>query len=201
MTQLNDILWRNQGQVLTPELIAGILQGAAYVPPRYIDFAPFEPAEYNGFTFQPERFEEVVAELAPLHQLQWKEVDERLNVFDFRPNYDGYAKRDRDGGLIQFTVRKDGVLVGYCLMLLTTSMHTQTLSAVEDSFYLHPDHRGGFTMIRFTRYMIECLKALGVQEVRVTSKLSNKSYVLMQRAGFKPCAMQLVLMMKEAPCA
>jgi L-amino acid N-acyltransferase YncA len=195
MSNLNEIMWRNQGQVLTPELIHGILSGAAYKPFRGIDVAQFKPVEYKGFTFQAERFEDVVSEIAPLHRMQWQEVDERLQFIPFNPDYERYIQQDRDGGLIQFTVRRNGLLVGYCLVRLFMSMHTQTLSATEDSLYMHPDHRGGFTMIRFIKWMVECLASLGAKEVRVTSKVSNKSHVLMQRAGFSPCAMQLVRML------
>lgn len=195
MNNLPDILWRNQGQTLTPELIHGILAGAAFRPFRGIDVAQFGQKECNGFMFQAERFADVVSELAPLHRMQWREVDERLQFLPFNPNYEKYIEQDRDGGLIQFTIRKDGALVGYCLVRLFNSMHTQTLSAMEDSLFMHPDHRGGFTMIHFVKWMVACLQWLGAKEVRVTSKVSNKSHVLMQRAGFTPCAMQLVKML------
>lgn len=195
MNNLPDILWRNQGQALTPELIHGVLAGAAFRPFRGIDVAQFGQKECNGFVFQAERFSDVVGELAPLHRMQWREVDERLQFLPFNPNYDKYIEQDRDGGLIQFTIRKGGALVGYCLVRLFNSMHTQTLSAMEDSLFMHPDHRGGFTMIHFIRWMVGGLQSLGVKEVRVTSKVSNKSHVLMQRAGFTPCAMQLVKML------
>ena len=205
MKHLASILWRNQGQVLTPELILGLLQGVAMaqeapVPPaeNYIDLSGFGQEEYKGFVFGAERFVDAVRELTPLHVDQWAEVDERLAVLPFRPNYDAYADLDRAGRIVQFTIRKDGELVGYCMVNVFESLHTRTMSAVEDSFYMAPAHRGGFTMIRFVKYMVRCLESIGIHEIRVTSKVSNKSYLLMERAGFKQCAIQLVMMTEKA---
>lgn len=194
MNLLSQILWRNQGQVLTPELISGILHGADYTPDNSIDVGQFAPCEYNGYTFAVERYQDIVDEIKPLHKLHWEEVDERLAVLPLNPDYPRYVKINREGRSLKFTVRKNGELVGYCLVMLSKSLHTQTNYAYEDALFMRKDHRGGFTIIQFVKYMVRCLAGIGVREIRVTSKTSNKAHLLMQRAGFTPCAIQLVLM-------
>ena len=49
MNLLPEILWRNQGQILTPELISGILHGADFTPDNSIDVAQFALCEYKGY--------------------------------------------------------------------------------------------------------------------------------------------------------
>ena len=157
-----------------------------------IDISKVETRDYKGFTFALERFADVVEELAPMHRMQWAEVDERMKVFEFRPNYPAYAQMEQEGRILQFVIRKSGALVGYCMVMLFESLHTQLLSAQEDSLFLHPDYRGGFMMVAFVKYIIHVLTGYGVRDMRVTSKTSNKAYVLMERAGFVQCAKQLV---------
>jgi len=189
---LHDILWRNSGQVLTPELIVGILQGASFQPERHVDFSEIAPVDYKGYVFHVERYASALPELIPLHRDHWQETEKYRHSIPLNPDYDGFIAQDRAGALVLFTIRKDGALVGQSTMKLHASMHSQTLVANEDSLFLRKDHRGGFMMVRFIRYMDAILTALGVREVRVSSKLVNGADKLMMRAGFKPFATQLV---------
>jgi hypothetical protein len=191
---LHEVLWRNQGQLLTPELIVGIIQGASYVPPRFIDFTDTKPREYKGYTFHVERYADAADELKPLHAAHWQETEKHRNSIPLNYDYEGMKRLDYAGGLVLFTIRRDGELVGQSTMKLHISMHSGTpvVMADEDSLFLRQDHRGGFMMVFFIRYMDDVLTALNVREVRVSSKLVNKADKLMIRAGFKPFATQLV---------
>ena len=192
MQTLHEALWRNQGQTLTPELIVGIIQGAAFQPDRHISFSGIEPVEYKGYVFHVERYAHALPELIPLHREHWQETEKYRHAIPLMPDYDGFIAQDRAGGLVLFTIRKDGELVGQSTMRLHSSMHSQTLVANEDSLFLRKDHRGGFMMVRFIKYMDAILTALDVREVRVSSKLVNGADKLMIRAGFTPFATQLV---------
>jgi L-amino acid N-acyltransferase YncA len=194
---LVEALLRNVGNTLTPELVAGLLRAAEHKPDNRIDTRQFEPMEYRGYVFAAEDFEAALPELKPLHAMQWEEIDERNGKIPMNPDYAGYIALNRAGRSLQFTVRKDGELVGQALVRFGLSMHTRTMVGNEDTFYMRPDHRGGFTMLRFVRYMAACAAAMGVREMRTSSKLANKSYLLMQRAGFTPCALQLVLLLED----
>jgi len=189
---LDDILWRNKGQVLTPELILGIIQGASYVAPQRIPIDNILPSEHEGYVFAVERFEDILEELAPMHALHYSETETFWAGIEFNPDYRDYIECERAGGSLQFTIRKDGVLVGQCLMKVFKSRHTQTLAASEDALFIHPDHRRGLAFFRyFIRWIEDALACLGVRQVTLTSKTANSADKLMMRCGYKPTATQL----------
>jgi len=190
-----EALWRNQGQVLTPELITGLIGALTYVPERYIDFSVIEPESYGAYTFHVERYADALPELSELHKLHWLETEKHRHGIPLKPDYNGFVSADRSGGLVLFTIRKAGELVGQSTMKVYRSMHTQTLAADEDSLFLRADHRGGRTIFKFIAYMDKVLTGLHVKEVRVSSKLLNSADKLMMRCGFKPFATQLVKML------
>lgn len=189
---LHEVLWRNQGQVLTPELIIGILQGAQFEPPRYIDLQQFEPEVSGSYTFHIERIADIVSEIHPLHEQHWQETEKHRHGLGLNYNYDVYALNDRRGKFLQFTIRKGGELVGYSGMNLYPSTHTQTLVADEDSLFLRKDCRGGRTIFRFIAYIDKCLTQIGVKEVRLSAKILNATDKLLVKCGFTPVATQLV---------
>lgn len=192
MSQLADILWRNAGQVLTPELVAGILQGAAFVPPAYIDVAQFETVSCGSYTFAVERFAPAIEELRPLHVAHYSETEKHRHGLPLQFDYTGTAEQDYLGRYLLFTVRRNGELVGHCGQRISRSAHTQTLFADEDALFLRADCRGGRTSIRFIEYMESCLTKIGVRELRVSAKLVNSADKLLIKCGFVPVATQLV---------
>jgi hypothetical protein len=81
-------------------------------------------------------------------------------------------------------------------------MHTGHLMASEDTWFLLPDYRKGFTAARFYKFIEQTLEGMGVVEMMVTSKyadISDSSLQgqkrkgvgrLMEYLGFKPIATQ-----------
>lgn len=189
---LAQALWRNQGQVLTPEVIVGLLAAESFVPDAYIDLNGVESDGRAGYVFHVERYAAALPELAPLHKAHWLETEKHRHAVPLNPDYDDFVGMDRAGRLLLFTIRKDGELVGQSTMRLHRSTHSQTLVSNEDSLFLRQDHRGGLMILAFIRYMDKVLTSLGVREVRVSSKLVNNADKLMIRAGFTPFATQLV---------
>lgn len=187
-----DILWRNQGQVLTPELIVGIVHAANFVPDMGVDFSNIEPVVHGDFTFHVQRYIDALPELKELHHLHWLETEKHRHNLPFNMNYEDYLRADRAGGIVLFTIRKEGRLVGQSTMRLHFSTHTQTLVSDEDTLFLHSDYRGGSTIFKFIAYMDDVLTGMGVKEVRVSSKIINSADKLMMRCGFVPFATQLV---------
>ncbi len=189
---IREILWRNQGQVLTPELIVGILAGVEFRPDNSIPLNPIPPVSFGEYTFQTERYEQAIPELAKLHKLHWLETEKHRHGIMQDMDYPLYCQTDRDGRLVLFTIRKNGELVGQSTMKIHVSMHTKTLVSDEDSLFLREDCRGGRTIFKFIDFMDQTLTALGVKEVRVSSKMVNSADKLMMRCGFKPFATQLI---------
>lgn len=184
---IEDILWRNQGQVLTPELIIGITAAANTQPP--VDhalinrFAPEDRFHEHGkYVFGVERLVECFDEIRQQHLDQWNEV-ERVRD-NFNPDYETGISSELAGRRIQFTVRSEGKLVGNCACYVSKSIHTQNWKATEDTMYIAPDHRRGMLATRFFKFCEEKLRQLGVKEITVTTKVSNDVHRLWERQGY-----------------
>ena len=111
-----------------------------------------------------------------------------------RPDYVAAMAQEQAGRMVQFTVRHapTGELVGNLRMYLAQSTHTQTPYAQEDTLYLKPEHRGGFTVMALLRFAEAALQSIGVQEIRIHSKLVNNADVLMRRMKYQPVALEFV---------
>jgi len=192
MNYLAGILWRNQGQVLTPELILGLLQGATMPPPAFIPVEQFESEQCGSYVFAVERFEPAISELHPLHEAHWEETEKHRHGIPLDYDYAAMVKRDQAGQYLLFTIRKDGELVGHCGQIIGVSSHTKTLFADEDALFLRADCRGGRTSLKFIRYMESCLVQIGVKEIRVSAKMVNSADKLLMKCGFAPVATLLV---------
>ncbi|WP_157900201.1 hypothetical protein [Rhodoferax koreensis] len=176
------LLAQHAGQALTREVAVDLIN--AIFPDRSIDPARFAPVEYRGLVFQVERFRDIETEIHALHAMHWAETERYRDAMAMVPDYEGFKEKERDGGLIQFTARADGALVGNIRMYLFRSMHTQQLAAKEDTFFLLAAHRSGFTAIRFWQHMENVLRALGVKEITTDSKVTNKVGRLNEYLGY-----------------
>lgn len=105
------------------------------------------------------------------------------------PNYRAFKVAEAAGRLVQFTARDvHGVLAGNIRMYLFTNQHTNTLAAKEDTFFILPEHRKGFTAVRFWQYMERCLEHIGVIEITTDSKVINNVGQLSKYMGYKHIA-------------
>ena len=184
------------GQVLTPELACAIEVAAAGVT-NQIYPADFGQTEHAGYTIQAERMAEIIPELHELHEAHWLETEKYRHGLQLNPDYARYCAIEAAGGLVQFTVRKDGELVGNMRMFLANSLHTQTPVATEDTIFIAPAHRGGFLVMALLRFAESALLSIGVHEIRSNSKLVNRADVLLRRMGYEPFAIQMVKFYKE----
>ena len=186
---LRQALTAHLGQVLTPEVAAWIEAAALYTHDNSHHPAKFGSAEHAGYSIQAERFANIVHEIHPLHELHWCETEKHRHGLKLNPDYAAFMARERAGDLIQFTVRSGGELVGNLRMYLGTSLHTQTRYASEDTLFIHPSHRGGFLVMALIRFAEQSLRAVGIREIRVSSKLVNHADVLMKRMRYTPAEM------------
>lgn len=193
---------RHLGKQMTPEMAASIEAEAFHEPDRTIDPARFAPAHYNGYTLQVEHFHEVLPQLIPLHEAHYLETERHRQAIPLNPRYDNMQQRFRCGRGLQFTIRKDGVLVGHLREWLFESDHTGTPVAEEDTLYIAPEHRGGFLPLKLIAYAERCvLQLFPAFEARTNSKLVNRADVLMKRAKYTPFAIQHVKFLRRAEAA
>jgi hypothetical protein len=202
MTRLDHSLLRqalaaNLGKTLTPEVAAAIEIGSFDREDRSHSPAKFGQREYKGYTFQCERMGDILDDLHLLHKSHFEETEIHRLGFGLDPNYEYMQDMERQGKMIQFTARHEGKLVGNIRMYVQQSLHTGTLYASEDTFYMLPEHRKGFTALRFWQFMEESVRAIGVREIRTDSKVINKVHKLNEYCGYKHVANKYVKVFTE----
>lgn len=196
---LRQALGAHLGQVLTPEIAVAI--ELAVGAPVDRSYAPerFGSAISGDYSIQVERFSSVLDEMHALHVMHWSETEKHRAGLSMRPDYLAAMAQERAGRMIQFTVRHapTGELVGNLRMYLAQSTHTQTPYAQEDTLYLKPAHRGGFTVMALIRFAESALRSIGIPEIRIHSKLVNNADVLMRRMKYQPVALEFVKFLKD----
>lgn len=200
-SQLHFALGQYLGKQLTPEAAAHIVAMATVVVDAAVPIERFDPVHSSGFVIQAERLRDILAELHPLHEQHWRETEKHRAGLPLDPDYAGMLQREREGRLLQVTLRKDGVLVGNLRMYLGTSIHSGTTFAEEDTLYIAPDYRGGYTAMRMMKFAECCLLALGVREIRADSKLVNNADKLMRAMRYKPVSIKFVKVFTDAAAA
>jgi hypothetical protein len=188
----------NLGKVLTPEVASAIEVGAFDMDDYSHDPAKFGVKEYKGFTFQAERLRNILDDMHLLHKEHFKETEVHRLGFGLKPNYDYMLEMERRGKMLQFTTRTDdGDLVGNIRMYLGESMHTGTLYATEDTYFVLPEYRKGFMALRFWQFMEGAVQSLGVREIRTDSKVINKVNRLNDYCGYTHVANKYVKVFTE----
>lgn len=194
---LREALAGKLGCVLTPEIAAEIEHRAFDRADRAIAPALFTPRPYRNLTFRVESFRDILLELEVLHAAHFAETEGHLDV-PMQPDYAYRAERERMGELLQFTARDDaGKLVGNLRLYLKHSLNTGTPFAEEDTFYLSPEVRKGFTAKLFLRYAEDSLYWLfDIREFRATTKTANTAGKLLDYSGYQHVANQYVKTIK-----
>lgn len=190
--QFRKALASRMGQVLTPETCAALEAEAFAQPDLSHDPAKFGAKACGSLTFQVERFSDILAELHGLHEAHWLETEKHRHGLKLDADYDAAIADEKRGQLLQFTARHDGRLVGNLRWYIRHSRHTNTPYAIEDTLYLLPEYRRGRNAIRFMEFAEQCLRAIGVRELRANAKLVNGTARLLEATGYKPVATELV---------
>jgi len=189
--RLCEALALHAGELLTPRVAADLVN--KMFPDRSHDPAQFGLKVYGDYTFQAERFAAALPELHPLHERHYLETEKHRAGLALNPDYDGVLERERGGGVIQFTARTSaGELVGNMRVVIGVSVHTQTLFCEEDTFYVVPEHRGGFMAVRLWQFVENAVRSIGVREVRFNSKLANRADQMARYLKYQPVAQLFV---------
>jgi hypothetical protein len=104
-------------------------------------------------TFQQESIREIWREMDELLSLHYEEVALYKSLIKLEPMWNQYFALEDLGRFIIYTVRDDGVLVGYGAFFVTPHMHYgSTVVAMNDVLFIHPEYRkstGGYRLIKF----------------------------------------------------
>lgn len=196
--KFREALGASLGQQLTPELAARIEQYVFTPEDNSINPEVFGVQQYKDYTIRAERFRDILPEIHQLHVEHWQETEKHRHGLKMNPNYEAMLARERAGEMVQFTLRdSDGQLVGNCRVYINVSLHTQTRYASEDTLFIKPQHRGGFAVMALMKFAENSMRAIGIREMRTSSKVINKADVLMRRMRYSPVAIEFVKFFEE----
>lgn len=129
-------------------------------------------------------------EMIELASQHWKETENYRHNQTFCPSFERYNQYDESGWLLHFTARHEGRMVGYAIMYVVPSMHTQQLIATEDTWFLLPEHRKGRNAIEFYKFVESVCRTRGVVEIGMTAKLTNGAGRILEYLGYKIVSQQ-----------
>jgi hypothetical protein len=132
-------------------------------------------------SYQQETLQDKWPEVYPLNL----ENNDETNLFHEPLELDfEHMKQMEDAGALKlFTIRKDGVLVGYCLFYLYFHNHHKSmLTANQDVIFIKNGSRGHAS--RFVQYCDGELKKLGVKAVLQHSPAMKDWSPVLKRIGY-----------------
>lgn len=93
-------------------------------------------------TVQRETYDSVIGEIKPLLERHWQEVARNKELIPLDPRYEAYRHADISGSLRIYTVRAEGILIGYAVYFIHTHFHyQQNLWALSDIYWVDPYFR------------------------------------------------------------
>jgi len=133
-----------------------------------------------------ENLANVRREIEPLLEQHYQEIALNKDIIKLNPNWRAYAELDRINALRIYTARKNGILHGYFVVVVSQSLHySDHLFANNDVIFLNKEARKGLTGMKLLKFGMDCLKAEGVTKLHVNTKLHQPFDPIMKRLGFE----------------
>lgn len=124
-------------------------------------------------------------DIKPLLEKHWEEVALHQGKIKLNPDWKEYARLDAEGSLIAFTARKDGALVGYCVLIKSRSIHYKDhIFACNDVVFVIPEYRNTSTGYKLIKAAQEYCIDAGVSLMTVNTKVHIPFDKLMLDMGF-----------------
>lgn len=136
-------------------------------------------------TYQRETFDQAYSEALPLLRAHFAEISDSSDV-GLEPNIDAYQASEKEGFLRVYTVRKEGILVGYVAMFVYKGIHNSSdIQATQDVFYVDPVYRGGQLGIHLIKFVENELRKESVNIIYQTAKLKHPTLgLLLEHSGY-----------------
>ena len=134
-------------------------------------------------TYQQEFLSVAEDEITPLAELEWEESGHPTETLVI--DWDTYFALEEVGRLKFFTARKEGLLIGYFVVLITSPLTTKgSLIGVYDAVYVHKDYRKSTVARRMFKFVEGCMKEDGVYRVLASSSSKNPIGKFLDRLGY-----------------
>lgn len=125
----------------------------------------------------------------PLFELHYQELTFGKEKIRLAPDTGRYEALERDGGLVIYTARDDGVLIGYAAFFLIGGHAHYRFNpmAINDVFYLDPGRREDVWLgYRFLRFIDRQLVEYGIDAVKFHVKFKRDFGPMLSRLGYEP---------------
>ena len=145
-------------------------------------------APLTDITFQVEAYLDIEPELRAIYPEHYEELAVNKQRKKLNPDYARYRAM-ADSDLIHIPTARGlaGDLAGYWIFFVMPNLHYMDIrTAYNDILYLRKPYRKGHNGLRFTRFMLESLKAIGVDEVYCATKLHSDYGPIFEHFGFAP---------------
>jgi hypothetical protein len=150
---------------------------------------------------------ELATEITPLGQEAWNECSvikkdtcayHGQRGLPIDPNIEQYLRLADNGALVAMTLRIDGVLHGYALMVLYYSLHLKNeLCGNVDTFYIQPDYRR--FMPRFMSMVEDEFRSRNVSIVGWPVTMTGKLFDILKKRGYIADDVIMELKLKDLP--
>jgi GNAT superfamily N-acetyltransferase len=137
----------------------------------------------SSTTYQQEFLCHCENEVRPLAELEWEESGHPTEALVI--DWDSYFGLEEAGFLKFFTARKEGILVGYFVVLVSQPFTAKgQLVASYDAVYVHKDYRKSMVARRLFSFVESCIKEDGIYRVVASSSKKNPIGAFLNRLGY-----------------
>jgi len=134
---------------------------------------------------QHESLTSVKEDIKPLLEKHWEMVALNQGKIRLNPDWKEYARLDAAGILRIFTARQEGKLVGYCVLLVSQSIHYKDHKFASNGVvFVLPEYRSGATGYKLIKYAEDHCKADNVSLMMINTKVHIPFDSLMIGMGF-----------------
>lgn len=134
-------------------------------------------------TYQIEDPHVALTEVRALIEKHWDEM-QGVKTYPLQPDWLRYKALFDVGRFRVATVRRDGVMMGYLMVLVVNSIKTQREVAVSDGFWVKPCWMRGIMIRGMARKMVEHLRSIGVTVFDMESIPGKDIGPLLEGLGF-----------------
>jgi GNAT superfamily N-acetyltransferase len=138
-------------------------------------------------TISLEPMPEILDEIRPLLTRHWQEIATYPDI-PLDPDFAAYDAIERAGLLVTYTVRENGVLIGYALFIIRPShMHYKGHGwAINDIVWLSPEHRGQKIGEQLMDFVERDMAMRGIAVLHMRTKVLHPHLArLLDRRGYR----------------
>lgn len=144
-------------------------------------------AEGSGckLSYQIEPFAAAIPEIKQHVAAHWEEVASRKDLRTLDPDWDTYLAMDQLGRVTLGTVRQNGALVGYLMMVSRGDLNSRGTQGAESAvYYVAPRPMRGLVQRNLIRFVVAHLRSRGIEYIKFRNKLSADNSPILRNCGF-----------------